>query len=187
MSETSRTVRGIGSVPPDGGKDLEVTQAETMTMEWRGLNVRRLILAIALAPLLLGGGPIYMYAGSEQDQAKLDVLYGPPDGGHNIYGPALYSLPAGWVLAATCLILAISALPIASRRWRNIPSGPVSIAAGLLMLAAIQLTDTRAWMHHYIGVGGTIGREQVGSYSYIFEAAFVILVGVALMFRAGRK
>jgi len=76
-------------------------------------NVRRLVLAGALALLLLGSGPIYEYSGSPADQAKLSARYGPPDGGPLAVGPDLFLLPEGWVLAATCLLLGLSAMPFA--------------------------------------------------------------------------
>jgi hypothetical protein len=166
---------------------VEVTQTQPMTTGMGDLNVRRLMLAAVLALLLLGWGPIYTYSGGVADQAKLDLLYGPPDGGYLAYGPALYLLPAGWVLAATCILLAISALPIAARRLRRVASGPVCFGAGLLMFAAVQQTDTRAWMHHYLGIGGTIGSLEVGSFSYFFQSVVVMVIGVFLMIRSLRR
>jgi hypothetical protein len=141
-------------------------------------------LAVSLALLLPMTGPLYEYrSGNAADLAKLDALYGPPDGGYLAYGPPLYQLPAGWLLLAGCLLLAASALPFAPPRLQRASSGTVCLVTGLLMLLAVAATSPTDWIQRYLGIGGTFGKPDVVSLMYEFLSLIVLSVGVAILLR----
>lgn len=152
------------------------------------LDLRRLALGCTLLLLLPLGGPIYQFSGSASDEATLSRIYGPPDGGPLAFGPALYALPAGWILASACLLLAISAFPSAPRRLRSISVPKLCILTGIIMLGVQALTPVESLMRTYLGVSGSFNVE-VGRYLYFLYACLVMLAGlVALMiFRRGAR
>jgi hypothetical protein len=148
------------------------------------LRIGRMGLAASLALLLLMTGPIYEYrGGNAADYAKLDALYGPPDGSYLAYGPPLYQLPVGWLLLAGCLFLAASALPFGPPRLQRVSSGTVCLVTGILMLTAVAATSPTDWIQRYLGIGGTFGHPDVVSFIYEFLSLIVLSVGVAILLR----
>lgn len=149
--------------------------------EQGGLDPGRLALCCVLSLLLPLGGPTYQFLGSTGDAATLSRIYGQPDGGPLAHGPALYTLPAGWILAASCLLLALSALPSAPRRLRTLSVPALCLITGITMLGA--QAPVPSLLQARLGVGGSFDPEA-GRGLYALYACLVMLAGLAAWGRA---
>ncbi len=139
-------------------------------------NARRLFVSGILLLLLPFRGPNYSFSGSVEDFAALERTLGSSDGGPNVFGPALYALPAGWILLAGCALLALSAFHSSPRVLRKFSVREACLLIGAAMLVAVAMTPVKPLMHADLGVGGTFSL-QVGRGLYALYACVVMVIG----------